>query len=896
MPYNQSTENRIRVYNANSIPNLDRNSYAHAVDLTSVMGRNFGQSADNQNVGMGLAGIGNSPNTWYGQPQFNANELSWFRLGPDGTFYQGMDSLGHTNELGLQGFMLVRRELPYDCQIIPAKTGDTQPIGALGFNPMHWIPTTGLTLPNGQSAWKTVGSSTSPLATRIAHLTQAPNQRVIATSVESAPADLSFMVPIDFMGIAEGHLVPPYLRYTWANGKYAILLMHNHYPVIERWTNDPAWNNGIPSLAPWRTLSATAKIRMDGPKQHSHMVLIVRQVGGMLVVDLDFGDFCYREWIADIIAPTLSADTPWGSPSNQDIRIRDISWDQGVYSVELYGALATVGYAAIVYRDVLVPGQPATGLSGTFEQFIATTYAPPGGSASGGGSAAGWIRKNTNVDIQSTWTTANKGGLLHTRVTLNADDPEYVGAAPGIHTPVVYRYVTSTTNLLAPGGPPYLELQQFLKGSGSIQSGEEDAVMAEADFTLDRDRMQDTPGYSTWQTYLQDRHLVTWEQQWTDSAQTPGGFVELFRGYISGIDETSGSEPFEFDATVHMQDMMMWLSEGYAVVDERYLPLDWLVMQTGEPLYGTAGFRYMIKLVFGQDEADKVNGGPDNDLRWFSAGHAALIDGINDQYGIVPSLTTLQLQPATRSGFKYPPPRGDSVLSWANTIREQDRAVIIYGIPPGQTTRCFMYGRLDLIEAERAAQPLIELFDTNYTTASINGLLGEMSTHTLPGTSYNVIEIIWGGGVKASQMGILPPAFVVSARLPDTDPYNSPALTGERKLVMQLEWVTDRRMAQEIADYTVSLFANTRHETIQLNALRGVQGTDFGRLCAPRLNGTYSDTTINLNAYGSGSTVQPDSELLIMHYRHDFAFDGDSPDRAFTTNLSCRFKTRVAGV
>src|SRR6185503_10178316 len=99
-----------------------------------------------------------------------------------------------------------------------------------------------------------------------------------------------------------------------------------------------------------------------------------------------------------------------------------------------------------------------------------------------------------------------------------------------------------------------------------------------------------------------------------------------------------------FDATVHMQDMLMWLSEGYAVVDDRYLPLDFLVMQSGEPLYGTAGFRYMIQMVFGQDEADKVNGGPGNDLRWFSAGHAALIDGINDQNGIVPSLTTLQLQ------------------------------------------------------------------------------------------------------------------------------------------------------------------------------------------------------------------------------------------------------------
>ncbi len=332
---------------------------------------------------------------------------------------------------------------------------------------------------------------------------------------------------------------------------------------------------------------------------------------------------------------------------------------------------------------------------------------------------------------------------------------------------------------------------------------------------------------------------------------------------------------------MHCNDPVFLLNETFSVIDQRFLPLDAICMQTNLALYGAAAVRYILRTIFGDAIADAMNGGTGNDLRWFLDGHYALISGLNNTGGIQLDLASLSLQPPpSTQGFMFPPPFGRPPIVWINEIKDKDRAVFYYGVPPGQTTPCFNYGRIDMIEAEQqSANGVLEVDDSNYSgDSSLNTLIRSAGTHTLPGRAYNVVRIVFGAGVEASRQGILPPAFVVESRLPDDDLYNSPTTSGgERVLWLEFEWILTRADAQSMADYIMAEFRNVKHHTVPVT-VRGIASMGFGRVITPRMNGRNSDASLGIDG----------NNFRVMKFTHNVDFERKSPARDFETVLHVR--------
>jgi hypothetical protein len=527
----------------------------------------------------------------------------------------------------------------------------------------------------------------------------------------------------------------PSFRLMWGGERYSILLRHGAVPQVEKKVG-----------AKWQILRRLTGVRTSN-LAGGHYLVGVRRIGGRMVISIDG----YHCWFLDFQA--------FSDPTRQPLPV-DVSWPEGPLSINCYNVRADVGVSLIKYADA-----DDSAFTGTVKRTvpIRTTEvlkAFLAGWWRGGGRVTGTTTPGPKSLDYTINLTASPAGVDTPFVTQilgqGADRWVYQNAAP---LDAAHCIMSGTVSLAAPG----------------LVAG------AEATMTFDREQLNELN--PNWQNYAREYNVATIEARWVRRDGTTTNWYPLLAGYVHRVQRASAGLSAR-TLTLNFKDPIVRLQEPAAVVDHRYPPLDFVLLQNLTPTpgvaYGSDFVRFLLARALGTTEAGKLH-------VKMPASHYPLHSIANDRCGYVQVLRGLSGQPVTSGTTMFPAPHGQSVLSWIGDLQKKDGGtVFFYGWPNGHngTWPIPCYGRERLFM--QAANGIKTIYDTRLPNGVPAYVLLSSDSETRPDKDINRVLVWATNNMGVDLRGLLPALRMAEARLPSDD-INSAEKSWERTYVIRDE-------------------------------------------------------------------------------------------------------------
>lgn len=858
------TNFRVLAYPASYIPQPNPNYYCVADDLADLVRTDQGAQANKQNTGFAAPGIANTANTNTDQPEFNSkSEVEYCLLGARGRrAYFGDQAVTFAKtEGGTFGLILQVREAHNDDVLETAVTGDPTSSGTSPALPqLLWRVQTG-------TGWHTVLRRGNPPSTRVMLVSPVANQ--VAEIISALPhvADQSFRGDLDFAGSATSNS-GGFVNFAWGSNSERLLWMENQHPIYQRYISD---ENG----ARWKDIRIfyeLPKAQMKGTTKQ-HWTFYVRIIGGHRVFTFEVAGAMLSFDVAD---PQPTSTPQPGSPNPTNYKIQRAAWRSGTFNVQSYGVRVSVGTALLQYAKILQYDGVAEPLTGTFSRTIFLKRRPTSTTQ-----GTGYTRAKdslTHTEVESTWSENNYGSQIDYTCTLHGSSLvlSVTETLPGIHTPYVTGVIARSTTSQARPSAAAIDITLACKGTCTIESAEPpDTVVGEARLTVDRAKLNELFSGTSWTANVKQFNIVTIEVKGFYSDGSEDSYTQLFEGYVMNpTRDVDGA--YSWTGGLVLRDHMQRTIAPAAFIGEEFdAPLDHLILASDDPqiqLRGATCYREILLRAVGSWASEDLNGGPDEDDRYYPVNYPYLIDPGNDIVGLYPDAVPM------KEGWVLNPKYGADANSWAQDFERYEHAARYYGpLPEGGTAMYFVYGHLATLykkarEAGDGDGINLYIADKDYVSGDINKIILAASRQELGDMNYNDFRA-WAMRTTGKDAGTTPALIYGHSRLPSDDP-NAEENSWRRTKLLEpsiLEYAPPEA-AQVLTEAVMREFRDRDPADITVTA-RGQLTARLFMVIQCRLDGAQSDTTIGINGI----------PLRVKRYAHELNFDRSDIDDWKTT-------------
>jgi hypothetical protein len=368
---------------------------------------------------------------------------------------------------------------------------------------------------------------------------------------------------------------------------------------------------------------------------------------------------------------------------------------------------------------------------------------------------------------------------------------------------------------LAP--PEDIEIFQAV-GEWATDSGDPETLPdAAATFTLSRPMLDRL--VPDWKTAILPYRPCVIRAKYPNSET----WTTLFNGFLTP-DSASRQRWNEFEMPIEARGHLMKVMQPYALIDEKYAPLSLWLTPDRAAIYGAEAVKRLLEIERGTAAVENFNG-DGNPLRYFGPGHYPLLGG-NDNY----FQATNELQD---SNLRLPPPFGQYLNDWINTLAKYDYAVWFHD---GDN---FYYGRIVEFLSDRGLTvwTVTEEAPPSYLNTSQWPVLTSLSMSGALEGAYNEVRV-WSPpapGMEDYQPGLL------MGRAGDGDEDSvdplSVAQSGRRTLLLKpdfaaMKTTVDAAYVQDLAYWTWREFKGKPPRRLDLEFDTGFLGPRWGEILA----------------------------------------------------------------
>jgi hypothetical protein len=677
--------------------------------------------------------------------------------------------------------------------------------------------------------WKTIVPARSPVVAAVRH-DGAANQTVKTRTDLVWDENCGFETSLDLGGIPQEHAGEGRLRFSWGD-KYS-LFMHGQgadvYPTLERRQNGQ-----------WEQILVLNRGGAIGAQfwKSRHMLKLKRCCGRMLI-DLDGQSYWVRETTL-VGGESVPKRVTWPAAP---LRLSAVGVDCALQVNLLTGNDPTRNVFGIPL-PIEVNFSRSVPMPDTAPIDSPQTFAIDGEKLLKKGSNRALLRGDylDCVRITGAW----QGSTLNYDAKLTCTPTE----APLLSTLGLSFPPLNTT--------PVPEPLEFVKAISSlnVEAGDPNlAANSEASFTLSRSQLDSL--VPNWQSALLPFRPVSIRTKMPGDSE----WTQIFRGYL--LPESVERQQWgDYEIPVIAHGPLMRILKPAALVDERFGPLDLLLDDDREQLYGCEAVRYLLETELGKSWTANFNGNGDT-FRYAGAKPRALMSSVGADF-------FSGTQAPQSGGWRLPAPFGQFLSTWIDELAKIDYAVLHYDAQEDS----FNYGKIVEFLRAREAKVWTVPEDASFpliSSLTLSGLQDEVPNENR----------VWGETNDETKG--LSPSFIMGrygdSDVNSTNPY-SVAQSWRRTLLIQnpafKTGIIDNAYANSLAYWSYRDRGLRPAQNLDLQFNTGFLEPRWGELLTlptgfvgPRYGGT-------------------ESTWRIVGVKHSFSLSGDGTDR-FKTTINTR--------
>ncbi|RYX80173.1 hypothetical protein EON83_29790 [bacterium] len=708
--------------------------------------------------------------------------------------------------------------------------------------------------------WETVMPARSPFASSVQPCDIVVGRAYRIKTSQPWDANRGFLMQWDHDGVTYEYKNAPAIRLSWGDTWSLVFrgLSNDAYPTLECRTNGE-----------WQCV----RILRDCPpldqkfwtSPHS---IHVQRLAGRMCINIDGIEY-------GLVAP---------SPEGQSADKPQLSWPRAPLRVSVVGAVVMLR-AHRLTGDSTERAEDGTALplQVSFDRMVPAPGSPPTEQGelafeATGSEASGNIPDSSEGEEEAPDTPKVKtrllgAGLENVKISGTWQQTTAIYSAvmqcTSTTAPLLSGMVAEFVPSLAYSPHDAIEIRPAVS-SLSIDSGDpENLPDSEATLTLSHPLLKQL--VKDWDKAILPYRPILIRAKYPDALDS-NDWITLFRGYLTP-DNRSREIWNDKDIPLTARGPLVRLSNPAALIDERFAPLDLQLSAQKSQLWGAEAAKYLLNIELGPQWTNNFNE-TGNPFQYLPEGHYPLLDTQSGGY-----FDAIQAPPS--GNWRFPPPFGDDLKSWLDSIAKYDYAVWFFDATKG----AFFYGRIVEMFVERGAVPwhIPETAPpiTTHTTTEWP-LLSRLQQSGLLEQAYNDIRV-WGAAAKGGEG--LTPSFIMG-RAGDSNPNSTDPIsvvqswrrTRLEKPDFVKEGVVDTAFANALANSIWQEYEGRPPLRMEVEFETGL--LEYTR--APRW-GEILHLPTGFN--GPHDNGQPES-WRILRVQHSFDFTGSN--NRFSTTLTTR--------
>lgn len=553
--------------------------------------------------------------------------LEWVRLASGGRLYRGIVAAKDSQlDREICGFTVALRKIRTWNKMVSEPIETLAPRIPADAEILQWKAKQG-------SSWETVLPAKDDAVTLVRHRHTPSNTTVKVVTDKSLAKGEGFEMVLDMGGIASSHRGEPAMRVMWGNSISIVFRGKGlkPRPQIE-----------IRERGKWNVqMVLVDSPALDDLFWKTRHLLRVYRLGGQVVVELDGIGYHFLQFDA-------SGDRSVPIPA---------TWPKAPVEVSIVGPYCLIGLSRL-------SGETAGGapLVAQYSRLIGAPKRISGGVSFGAkgerpvkvGTTVSMLLGDMldNIEINGTYQAA---GVINYTCKLICDE---------FNAPLLCAFASRIPGSPSLAPPPPVDVSRAVNEWQVVSSDPESGQDGEATFSLSRSLLLKL--VPNWENVIVPYRGVT------ISLKPAGGAeVVLFRGWIkpNNFDVKDNAE--QTIGVVCGDVISERLNLESALVDERFAPIDLSLDDRRSAIWGAEAVRDIIGTILGPAWSTTFNDG--NPFKYCAPGTPPLLDNQQGTGGLAFVLGIPQ-----KSNFYFPPPFGDSTISFINTIAEYDSAVLYY--------------------------------------------------------------------------------------------------------------------------------------------------------------------------------------------------------------------------